>query len=1045
MLCRGGCTSPAESLSQTSAAILNGAQDQGGSEFDGVVALADPSALVTYPPFCPGTLIGERWVLTAAHCVTEASLRPPFHVRVGLRAYHVSPPSGAPEFQTFTTDDCVRHPQWSIGSWTSQCDVVVNEPMLADARFDVAILRLSAPVPRSVARPFDVRVTPTPWRSLEEHIGAEARMAGFGWALVPVIPGGIPILRLPEHRQTGPAFVTATEWTTAPLGRRAPFFFIDHTVPANNARTMKRDSGSPLLFRESGDLNAREEVIGVLHGGDPIGGGTGSNPASDSSAYASTLNPPVGLWIHQVRTGADPEVVPTTYTHGEWLDEREGASDNCPTVPNPSQIDRDGDGRGDACDLCPTHSPAQGDEPFTRAQSNCNARVETELKQPPRGDACDPSPCNPVDQYHSPIDRRVWNTSQNTDPLVPVTVGSTLVDVGFAPRSGSGGPNVMPDGTSLPVTAVAANGSDLPITSPVFRCLCIDPFGVTIPDSACRDPLTASACPHQHNPTSQDVNRGWQPVTLGGLPANHPTGTIHWRNVGGSAPQFTYQTASDRPSAARRWRTTIARESLRWDWSGSVPAETPLSSAFAPPPAPARLLFWSRAQDPDPTWSDSDTSGHAATPQQRAQHLQDTYSSRGVPLISPYTRQAYNWTLLAIFNQIRVLFPRPPMPAPSSPTPLLPHEHLVGRYQISVHPLTASAPGSATPAFFEHGTSTDPVRGLLIGRIDVRQGRHTELAPTEGAAVDLPTNSGASYAISTLDAHGWPDLYAFGGRDTQGALSTAVFFTTHTSDVDGNPVYTWHRGAELGTVPSARERAGLAINADGTRLYVVGGSDASGPLGDVRWYDLTLQKWHVLSTNAVSPRYDIGLAVQGDTLYVGGGAGSGGSILGDLIAVNGVTGAMTSYGNALPLGASPALFFDDHNDGLIYGGGYYGTTWYRDVWTVDLGPNGAVTTFIHDFGGDGMGASPDYALVADRYHEMYWGIPGYNPSGGQQKVWYVRDGGGQSSGGGEYAAFAAGGGEGALTSNPQRRTNPHGAPRAVEIRPNGRRPLNTPL
>jgi hypothetical protein len=376
---------------------------------------------------------------------------------------------------------------------------------------------------------------------------------------------------------------------------------------------------------------------------------------------------------------------------------------------------------------------------------------------------------------------------------------------------------------------------------------------------------------------------------------------------------------------------------------------------------------------------------------------------------------------------------------------LLPHEHLVGRYQISVHPLTASAPGSATPAFFEHGTSTDPVRGLLIGRIDVRQGRHTELAPTEGAAVDLPTNSGASYAISTLDAHGWPDLYAFGGRDAQGALSTAVFFTTHTSDVDGNPAYTWHRGAELGAVPSARERSGLAINADGTRLYVVGGSDASGPLGDVRWYDLTLQKWYVLSTNAVSPRYDIGLAVQGDTLYIGGGAGSGGSILGDLIAVNGVTGVVTSYGNALPLGASPALFFDDHNDGLIYGGGYYGTTWYRDVWTVDLGPNGAVTTFIHDFGGDGMGASPDYALVADRYHEMYWGIPGFNPSGAQQKIWYVRDGGGQSSGGGEYAAFAAGGGTGARTSNPQRRTNPRGAPRAVEIRPNGRRSLNTPL
>ena len=32
------------------------------------------------------------------------------------------------------------------------------------------------------------------------------------------------------------------------------------------------------------------------------------------------------------------------------------ATDNCPSVPNPSQTDTDADGKGDACDPCPSTS-----------------------------------------------------------------------------------------------------------------------------------------------------------------------------------------------------------------------------------------------------------------------------------------------------------------------------------------------------------------------------------------------------------------------------------------------------------------------------------------------------------------------------------------------------------------------------------------------------------------------------------------------------------------------------------------------------------------
>jgi len=88
----------------------------------------------------------------------------------------------------------------------------------------------------------------------------------------------------------------------------------------------------------------------------------------------------------------------------------------------------------------------------------------------------------------------------------------------------------------------------------------------------------------------------------------------------------------------------------------------------------------------------------------------------------------------------------------------------------------------------------------------------------------------------------------------------------------------------------------------------------------------------------------------------------------------------------------PSLSFDDHGDGLIYGGGYWNTTWYADLWTVRFQGSQVITSFVRNFSSDGMASTPNYAVVADLYHEMYWGIPGYNGAGTAQDVRFLRDG-----------------------------------------------------
>jgi hypothetical protein len=163
------------------------------------------------------------------------------------------------------------------------------------------------------------------------------------------------------------------------------------------------------------------------------------------------------------------------------------------------------------------------------------------------------------------------------------------------------------------------------------------------------------------------------------------------------------------------------------------------------------------------------------------------------------------------------------------------------------------------------------------------------------------------------------------------------------------------------------------------------------------------------------------LSSLGDRIFFGGGTTASGNVLGDLYECEVTTGVMTSYGNVLPLGGAPYLGIDEHGEGLIYAGGYYGTTWYRDLWRVTINPAGAQASFLYDFGAAGLGPTEHYAVLPDVFHQMYWALPGHATgslsSGG---VWFL-DGATVSINDGDSGgvlALRAGAGSG----NPVRRT-----------------------
>ena len=198
----GGCgPSDTRATVELASAITNGTVDEGDSA---VVAL-----LSSGQAYCTGTVVADRWVLTAAHCLQSMS---PSEIYVGTR-----PSDSGQRLQVART---IIHPRFNFIGLEN----------------DVGLVKLAVPAPmtplRLMRQPLD-----------QSWVGSMVRLVGFG--------STSSTEREPLLKRTGTGRITVLDTQK-------------FTLEGAPSQTCITDSGAPALYEQDGV----DYVVGVSSSGD---------------------------------------------------------------------------------------------------------------------------------------------------------------------------------------------------------------------------------------------------------------------------------------------------------------------------------------------------------------------------------------------------------------------------------------------------------------------------------------------------------------------------------------------------------------------------------------------------------------------------------------------------------------------------------------------------------------------------------------------------------------------------------------------------------